>query len=256
MTPQTLQLSKIRTDRGTQVRCVITTDIVEEYAERMVDGDKFPPVDVFLDAQLDEYILADGFHRVAACQKNDFKDMLAIVHDGDRLAALEFALAANRANGLRRTNADKQHAVAMAFKEFSDRSDRKIASLVGVSHTFVASLRGQLATVASSEPRKGADGKTRKPRTPKPPTPEICESAKAPTKKEVQEATRLAKEKELHDMGEAYEKQAPVVFTPEDENPFGVDPDSAELTALKTAWTAASESDRLVFMGWLKDNGL
>lgn len=244
MTSQTLQLSQIRMDAGTQVRCVITSDVVEEYAERMAEGDKFPPVDVFHDTQLNEYYLADGFHRVAACLKNEFKDVLATVHRGDRLAALEFALAANQANGLRRTNADKHHAVAMAFKEFSDRSDRKIASLVGVSHTFVATLRSQLATVASSEPRKGADGKTRKPRTPKPPTPEICESAKAPEPKPAQPETLPAVTET---------KPVEPETKQEEQNPFADEPaESPALAALKEAWKAASEEDRAAFLVWMR----
>lgn len=245
MSSQTLQLSNIRTDAGTQVRCVITTDIVDEYAERMQEGDKFPPVDVFFDKQLGEFYLADGFHRVAACLKNDFKDVLATVHDGDALAALEFALAANRANGLRRTNADKHHAVVMALQKFSDRSDRKIASLIGVSHPFVANVRSQLETVTSSTERKGADNKVRtvKPKkAKKQPTPEICESAKAPSPKPEPVPVPVP----VTAPEPAKEETNPF------EQPFDGISDSPALIALKEAWKTASEEDRIEFVRWMK----
>jgi hypothetical protein len=50
----------------------------------------------------------------------------------------------NHSHGLRRTNADKQHAVEVALKAFPDRNDRSIADLCGVSHPSVSAARRQL----------------------------------------------------------------------------------------------------------------
>lgn len=162
MNAQSLKLAEIVTDAGTQTRCCITEDVVAEYAERWLEGDKFPPVIVFHDGTA--YYLADGFHRVLAAQRNGFKDILAEVHKGTVKDALKYALGANQANGLRRTVRDKNRCVWLALDSFSNLSDRQIADMCGVSNTFVGNVRkehSQLSTVDSSK-RTGADGKTRK----------------------------------------------------------------------------------------------
>lgn len=165
MKTQSLQLSEIITDAGTQTRACTTDDVVADYAERWLEGDKFPPIVVFHDGVA--YYLADGFHRYLAAKRNEFKDILAEVHQGTVKDALRYALGANRANGLRRTNADKRRCVWLALENFTNQSDRAIAEMCGVHHTFVANVRrdheetkSELATVASS--RIGMDGKTRK----------------------------------------------------------------------------------------------
>jgi hypothetical protein len=80
---------------------------------------------------------------------------------------LKFALLANQAHGLRRTNADKAHAVKMAYEHRKQLglpdvpSANLIAEVVGVHHSYAAC---QLATVASwrdATERTGADGRTR-----------------------------------------------------------------------------------------------
>ena len=163
MNAQTLKLTEIITDAGTQTRCCITEDVVAEYAERWLEGDKFPPVIVFHDGTA--YYLADGFHRVLAAQRNGFKDILAEVHKGTAKDALKYALGANQTNGLRRTNADKHRCTALALNNFGNLSSVEISKLCGVSHTFVDNKRRELATVAGCDadaPRMGGDGKTRK----------------------------------------------------------------------------------------------
>lgn len=155
-----LKLSQIVTDAGTQSRVSANEDIVDDYAERMTAGDKFPPVVVFHDGS--QYFLADGFHRVLARQRNKLKDVFADIRKGTRQDALKFSLSANRLHGLHRTNADKRFAVSLALKEFSQMSDRAIADMCGVGKDLVASIRPkQLAENASSY-RTGRDGKTRK----------------------------------------------------------------------------------------------
>ena len=90
-----LKLTEIVTTAGTQVRARLDTDTVDEYASAMVDGAVFPPVVVFHDGN--RYILADGFHRIMAAQRNGFKDFECDVRKGAKSDALKFALAANSA---------------------------------------------------------------------------------------------------------------------------------------------------------------
>lgn len=174
MKTEAIKLTNIRTDAGTQSRFIINDDVVTEYAERMLEGDKFPPVVLFHDGS--EYYLADGFHRVLAAQHNGFKDILAEVHKGGWLDALKYSLGANRANGLRRTNADKRHCVELALKEFGKMSDRAIADVCGVSYTFVSERRKELeqvTTVVTSQTRTGKDGKEYPAHKPEPAEPTL-----------------------------------------------------------------------------------
>jgi transposase-like protein len=57
-----------------------------------------------------------------------------------------YAVGANAAHGLRRTNADKRRAVTMLLDddEWGQWSDSAIARQCGVSHTFVATVRAAI----------------------------------------------------------------------------------------------------------------
>ena len=160
-----LRLSQIRTNAGTQSRVQIDEPTVADYAERMIAGDRFPPVVVFFDGC--DYILSDGFHRFRAARQARFETIQADVRRGTRTDALKFSLAANHSHGLRRTNADKQHAIEIALKEFTDWSDRRIADLVGVTQPTVSAQRRELKDfISCDEGRLGRDGKRRRLPTP------------------------------------------------------------------------------------------
>lgn len=166
-------VEKIQT-KGLQMRAKLDMDIVRDYAEAEREAAVvFPPVVVFLD-KAGVYWLADGFHRLGAYRQNGKTKIACEVHDGEYVDALRYALGANIAHGLRRSNADKAQAVRVAY------ANRKalglpdvpaanlIAELVGVHHSFASA---QLATVASwkaATERTGSDGKTRS--VPPPPT--------------------------------------------------------------------------------------
>lgn len=163
MNTQSLHLDKIDTNAGTQIRARVDLETVDQYAEAMADGAQFPPVTVFDDGN--QFILADGFHRVMAAARNGFNDILADVRKGTKLDALKFALGANAAHGLRRTNADKRRSVELALQEWPKLSDREIAKICAVSNNFVGEVRSQLSSDDSSvspTTRIGADGKERK----------------------------------------------------------------------------------------------
>lgn len=151
-----IELSKIRTDGGTQARAEIHDDTVAEYAEAMEDENTvFPPCIVYYDGK--NYWLADGFHRVAAWKRAGRVEVPAEVRQGDRRRAILHSVAANSTHGLRRSNADKRRAVMTLLEddEWSQWSNREIARKCAVSEAMVRNLRGPIC-------EKNADSSTRK----------------------------------------------------------------------------------------------
>ena len=101
-------------DTSLQVRYGVDAKAICEYAEAMSAGAKFPDVTVFTDGET--YWLADGFHRVLAAKSNGKTAIPADVRKGTRIDALRFALKANGTHGVRMSNADKQHALEVAWE--------------------------------------------------------------------------------------------------------------------------------------------
>lgn len=166
-----------------QTRVALSADTVDDYAEAMKVKAKFPPVTVFADAERDTLWLADGFHRVAAAEADGYKVVKAEVIPGTFADALKHALGANANHGLRRSNADKQKALEMAWenrrelwprKDKADPSAAVLAEACGVSmrtaQDFIAQI--QPTQIAQVEPPK--KGKTKPPvrkNAPPPPPP-------------------------------------------------------------------------------------
>jgi hypothetical protein len=133
-----LDVSQIRRDGGTQSRVKIDESTVAEYAEAMADpATVFPPVVVYHDGT--DYWLADGFHRVAAWEWIGRSDIPVDIRKGDRRRAILHSVAANAANGLRRTNEDKRRAVLTLLEdpEWSQWPQGKIAETCRVSRESV-----------------------------------------------------------------------------------------------------------------------
>ena len=156
----------IRLDGGTQVRVAPNQEAIDDYAQRMIDGDEFPPVDVFCDESAVLWA-ADGHHRVMAALKARKGTIRANVQLGSVRDAILFACGANQTNGLRRTYQDKRKAVGtlLADPKWRKRSDRWIAEACGVGHPLVADVRKATATQLEDVPvddRVGRDGKVRR----------------------------------------------------------------------------------------------
>lgn len=135
-----LSLSLIVADEDVQPRAVLSQETISEYAEHMAAGVQFPPVMAFLDGTY--YWLADGFHRFEAAKKSGLSTILAEVRQGYRRDAVLYAVGANAAHGLKRTNQDKRRAVEtlLSDPEWCQWSAREIARTCGVSNTFVCNL--------------------------------------------------------------------------------------------------------------------
>jgi len=156
-----LPLSEITPDAGLQCRASLNRRTVAEYAECVTAGDTFPPVTVFdID---DDYLLADGFHRVAAAKQAKRETIAVAIKQGNRRGALKFAILANTAHGLRFSNADKKRVVELALTEFPTLSAGLVADMCRVSQPFVSRVRRKLKPVLGSTTTTGKDGKNRKP---------------------------------------------------------------------------------------------
>lgn len=139
-----LSLEKLIINAGTQSRAQIDEQTVAEYADRMKDGDIFPPVIVYHDGK--EYWLADGFHRYFALKRCGAPSINCEIHEGGLRDAVLYSYKANTDHGLRRTADDKRKSVIGMLQdiEWQDWSDREIAKHCGVSHPFVSSLRKKM----------------------------------------------------------------------------------------------------------------
>lgn len=136
-----VKLDDIHVDPALQMRAATDEDAIDEYSAviraAVADGctSPLPPVTV-----IGGY-LVDGFHRLAAARRAGVDTIAATITGGSRSDALRASLAANQSHGLRRTNADKRRAIAVAVQTWPSKSDRAIAKLTGVSHTSVANAR-------------------------------------------------------------------------------------------------------------------
>lgn len=141
----TVELERLRTDGGTQPRERLDEATVQEYAEDMQRGDRFPPVTVFYDGE--NYWLTDGFHRVAAAKLAGLGKVRADIKQGTLRDAVLYSLGVNAQHGKRRTNQDKRRAVVTMLqdRDWARWSDNEISRHCKVSQPFVSKLRGELS---------------------------------------------------------------------------------------------------------------
>ena len=162
---KTINPQQIKCDLSIHSRAEVIEEIVCDYVEDMKRGDEFPSVVVFWDGSHEEYILADGFHRMEALKRiNPTAFVPAQIKLGSETDARWYAICANKDNGLRRSNADKRRAVELALlhPRGSKLSNRLIARFLGVSEFLIRDIRKQLestAILSQSTLRTGADGR-------------------------------------------------------------------------------------------------
>ena len=136
-----VSIDSIRIDGGTQTRELINETAVAQYTEDLLNGCTFPPIEIFDDGV--SKWLVDGFHRLFAHKRADYKQIEVKVHQGTLRDAQFYALGVNDKHGLQRTNADKRKAVMIALDdlEWQDLSDIKLGKICNVSPTFVAKCK-------------------------------------------------------------------------------------------------------------------
>jgi len=142
---ESIRLSDISIDEDLQPRARINQEIVNEYVVAMSQGETFPPVIIFNDGE--NKWLADGYHRYYAAKNAGLNGMAAEFRSGTKEDALKFSLSANDTHGLRRSHADKRHAVLAALESFSHFSNREIARLVKVDDKTIGKYRERRSVV-------------------------------------------------------------------------------------------------------------
>jgi|GEM_PF-4779289 len=138
-----MKIVDVRLDGGTQPRAGLNEETVAGYAEALARGDKFPPAVVVYDGT--SYWLIDGFHRIAAARRCAWTDFECSVDSGTLEDAQWRSYSVNAAHGLQRSNEDKRRAIRAALRhpQGGSKSDREIATHVGVSHPTVAVIRAE-----------------------------------------------------------------------------------------------------------------
>lgn len=138
-----LNLEVLRIDGGTQSRAVINQEQIDNYAEAMAAGDKFPEVTVYFNGL--EYYLADGFHRYFATKKIGKVSIGCNVVTGTLRDAILFSKGANSDNGLPRTNADKRKCVNDMLDDFEWQfwNNAEISKACRVSAEYVRRIKAE-----------------------------------------------------------------------------------------------------------------
>jgi len=145
-----MKITQLKIELQTQSRVAINQDVVAEYADAMMDGEKFPPVTAFYDGK--EHYLADGYHRYFAAKKAGLDEIDCDVKNGTLRDAVLFSVSVNSAHGLRRNNEDKRKSVMTLLDdlEWAEWSDVTIAKKCQVSSAFVGRVRKLLSLDAKA----------------------------------------------------------------------------------------------------------
>ena len=174
------------TTEGFQTRAGLCPAVVKEYTDILKNGEQLPPVSVVCDNRPDadgsvrpRYYLVDGFHRKDAAIKAGRSMIDASITEGTFTDALRIALKANAAHGLRRTNADKRTALAMAWAHRAELfgtdkpTDTDLAETCGVTRMTV--YRWKKCNNVTLSPDGSGDNKENNPNH-CPPPPSISTS--------------------------------------------------------------------------------
>ena len=148
-----MKINDIVIDAKTQMR-EISEDVVVDYTEKLLDGVKLPPIEVFTDGKTNW--LVDGFQRLLAHKRAKLTDIEVTVHKGTLRDAQFYALGVNDKHGKPRTVEDKRNAVMIALEdmEWGQLSLREIAEACKVSHSFVATVKKSLEKPSTPKPTK------------------------------------------------------------------------------------------------------
>ncbi|MFB2835989.1 hypothetical protein, partial [Floridanema evergladense] len=143
-----LPISQIELHSDLQPRFGLNRETVEQYVQRLENGERPLPIEVFL---IDgRYVCADGFHRIESARIFGEQNIRANIIIGSWAEAKMFAATANTRHGLPLINKERWRATELyldALDELPEGDTRKkensrdIAKKCGVSHTYITELR-------------------------------------------------------------------------------------------------------------------
>lgn len=148
-----VKIGLLRAVERCQTRAAVVQEHADDLAAALSDGAVLPPIEVVAmgsesppdGLDIGELVIIDGFHRYAAHVAFGSKLVpVSVVATGTIDDAARLALKANaEPRGLRRSSADKRHAVSMAMRHpHADRwSNAEIASLCAVGTDLVRRMR-------------------------------------------------------------------------------------------------------------------
>lgn len=134
----------------------------EEHVARMCDsireGRELPPL-LAVRTDAGRFILYDGWHRLAAYDRETVDEFHVHARPGDMALARLLACGANIDHGLPLSREAIKAQAMLAIERGRDMSDRELAQLVGVSHPTIAKYRREMeaAAAASAEPTSAPD---------------------------------------------------------------------------------------------------
>lgn len=154
-----VNLRQVVPDQMCQLRADgLDADYVADLAQVYgVDDQTIPPIVVFEAVpsipSVGMFWLADGFHRHAAMLDAGIVEAQVKVYQGDRRAAMRYALQANTHHGKRRTLADAafayRHAVSEGLCDPADVS--AVAALLGISDRWAREITRQVRDQLNAE---------------------------------------------------------------------------------------------------------
>ena len=138
-----VNIESLTIDQRLQNRSRMNDEAVQDYAEKMKAGEKFPPVLAVQDGET--LWLTEGFHRVEAYGLAGITSIDVETREGTFRTAWLHSRGANRDHGVRMTNECKRHNVAEVLDdpECSTWTSREIAELCGVTHWLVNKMRDE-----------------------------------------------------------------------------------------------------------------
>lgn len=150
-----VRISDLRFDSETQTRCNVPVEVAQDYCESIKLGHKFPPIVVFESSE--GLWVGDGHQRIEAHKLAGIEEIEAEILNGTRQDAIWYSCGANKAHGLRFTDADKRKAVELALKIMKDSgkktSNRQIAEHCGVSEFLVRKISAIKSQPVLNEPQ-------------------------------------------------------------------------------------------------------
>jgi ParB-like chromosome segregation protein Spo0J len=144
---QEVALSAILVDQDLQSRESTDVEHVKHLSDLKEMGVDLPAIVLFQDPALSKcrkiYLMADGFHRLAAYLKLGLRSIKAIIIQGTRRDAILYSIGANSKQGKQLTANDRNKAVLMLItdSEWRQWNDKTIARMTGASVSPVRRIR-------------------------------------------------------------------------------------------------------------------